>query len=191
MTAPTTCDGWRFRENCAGGDGPPLPFPTSDLKCGNHPVALFTVWGSFCGEHEIPFCAECACKATGNGWVLHQSKVLSVPPVTPVIVRKFIKKPLPVEMVQFTTTNGDAVVKWVGSDATFFPGGYLDLAKTVRDPSIQIKTLEGVFTARVGDWIARGVRGEHYIINNAVHCETYDPLCEHCGTAHRDCDPCL
>ena len=109
----------------------------------------------------------------------------------PLVVRKFVKKSLPVEMVQLTEANGEAVAKWVGKDATFFPGGVLELSGKTRPPSIQVKTPEGILTAPVGFWIVRGVNGEFYPISNCVKDVSYDPLCEHCGTAHRDCDPCL
>ena len=114
----------------------------------------------------------------------------------PLVVRKFVKKPLPVEMVQFTETNGEELAKWIndhfqlGSEhrAFYFPhGGTLG---TKNPPCIRLWTLEGYLTAKIGDWIVRGVEGEHYPIADGVKSASYDPLCEHCGTAHRDCDPC-
>lgn len=43
------------------------------------------------------------------------------------------------------------------------------------DPRIEIPTLEGVMTARLGDWIIKGTAGEFYPIKDPIFRETYEP----------------
>ena len=40
---------------------------------------------------------------------------------------------------------------------------------------LEIKTLEGVMTAEVGDWIIQGVKGELYPCKPDIFAATYDP----------------
>jgi hypothetical protein len=39
---------------------------------------------------------------------------------------------------------------------------------------LQIKTLEGIMTAIVGDWIIKGIKGEFYPCKNDIFLMTYD-----------------
>lgn len=42
-------------------------------------------------------------------------------------------------------------------------------------PIVQIPTLEGTMTARIGDWIIRGVNGEVYPCKPDIFEKTYEP----------------
>ncbi|MFN7881784.1 MAG: hypothetical protein ACK5PF_02035 [bacterium] len=42
--------------------------------------------------------------------------------------------------------------------------------------NLAIKTLEGVMTANVGDWVIRGIKGELYPCKNDIFEATYEPL---------------
>lgn len=57
-------------------------------------------------------------------------------------------------------------------------GGPFDLADPHRARAIQISTLEGVMTASPGDWVIRGVQGEHYPCKPDIFAATYDPVSE-------------
>ena len=46
------------------------------------------------------------------------------------------------------------------------------------DTSVSIKTLEGIMTANLGDWVIRGVHGELYPVKPAIFIETYEPADE-------------
>lgn len=41
---------------------------------------------------------------------------------------------------------------------------------------IQISTLEGVMTAKPGDWVIRGVKEEIYPCKDSIFRETYEPV---------------
>ena len=84
--------------------------------------------------------------------------------------RKFRKKPIPVEMVQLTNTNGEEVVAWVGGARhAYYCGG-----TPFRRPSLTLLTMEGSLKVGIGDWVVRGVAGEHYPIADSVKRATYE-----------------
>jgi hypothetical protein len=43
------------------------------------------------------------------------------------------------------------------------------------EPSLRIRTLEGVMTASPGDWVIRGVAGEFYPCKPDIFSATYEP----------------
>lgn len=76
-------------------------------------------------------------------------------------VRKYKKKPVVIEAMQWTGENTLEVLKWVGKSAYY------------RD-SLYIKTLEGEHKALVGDFIIQGVAGEFYPCKFEIFVQTYD-----------------
>ena len=78
---------------------------------------------------------------------------------------RFIKKPVVVEAVQFTGHNVKEIEEFVGLGTYWYPERMI----------IEIPTLEGVMTARSGDWIIRGVRGEYYPCKPDIFEATYEP----------------
>jgi len=86
-------------------------------------------------------------------------------------VAKFRKMPVVIDAVQFLDT-GDAIAAL--SD---FMG--LDLKISYAEPespTLTVQTLEGPLTARVGDWIIRGVKGEFYPCKPDIFARTYEVL---------------
>lgn len=90
------------------------------------------------------------------------------------IVKKYRKKPVVIEAVQFTTNNEpsgsphmDRIVNWMnqGRDK---PNGWHN------GTDIFIYTLEGEMRASVGDWIIKGVKGEFYPCKSDVFDMTYE-----------------
>ena len=80
---------------------------------------------------------------------------------------KFRKKPVVIEAMQFTDENKDRIHAWVScTTAAIFEEG---------EPALKIQTLEGVMTARLGDWIIKGVQGEFYPCKPDIFAETYEP----------------
>lgn len=77
--------------------------------------------------------------------------------MTPAVYRK---RPVEVEAVLVTETNVIDVAEWCGGMA--FPGA-----------GLMIPTLEGVMRADIGDWVIRGVEGEHYPCKASVFVATY------------------
>ncbi len=41
------------------------------------------------------------------------------------------------------------------------------------DKPFTVNTLEGTFTGKTGDWLAEGIDGERYIIDNDIFNKTY------------------
>lgn len=85
---------------------------------------------------------------------------------------KFRKKPVVIEAFQIHADDGltrplppkwllDAVT--ITDQVTFKAGG-----------GAEIKTLEGVMTADVGDWIIQGVKGELYPCKPDIFAATYE-----------------
>lgn len=80
---------------------------------------------------------------------------------------KFRKKPVVIEAVQFTREAKDAAFNFVNCNrsAVFHDG----------EPAMDIQTLEGVMTARIGDWIIKGVNGEFYPCKPDIFEKTHEP----------------
>ena len=78
------------------------------------------------------------------------------------MVKKYRKKPVVVDAIQWTGDNISEIMKWVGDNAYF------------RD-TLYIKTLEGVHRASVGDYIIKGIKGEFYPCKPDIFEKTYEP----------------
>ena len=83
---------------------------------------------------------------------------------------QFRKKPVVVEAVQVTDEWFDAP-----HPNPLHPIG---LIIDPRQRVVEIDTLEGVTTARVGDWIITGIKGERYPCRDDIFRETYEPTTE-------------
>lgn len=82
--------------------------------------------------------------------------------------RKFRKRPLVVEALEWSGFNRDAVAAFLGDAAEFERVDGEDL--------VAIATLEGIMVARPGDWLIRGVAGEFYPCEPGVFATTYEPV---------------
>lgn len=76
------------------------------------------------------------------------------------------KKPVEVEAYKLTEDNAGIVSDWCK--------GLLVKRADNFEPSIQIMTLEGVMTARLRDYIIKGVHGEFYPCHPAIFEKTYE-----------------
>ena len=74
---------------------------------------------------------------------------------------KYRKKPVVIDAVQFVG-NFDEIEQFVGDDAEF------------RNGHLVVATLEGPLTAKHGDWIIKGVRGEFYPCKPDIFAATYE-----------------
>lgn len=81
---------------------------------------------------------------------------------------KFRKKPVVIEAEQFTEDNKDRAFLFIQSNvlAEWEDG----------EPVMRIQTLEGIMTARINDWIIRGVNGEFYPCKPDIFAATYEPV---------------
>jgi hypothetical protein len=84
----------------------------------------------------------------------------------------FKKRPVMVLARQFTNPDDVDLALWCEGE----------LIRTVDEDGItthsqiEIHTLEGTMTALVGDWIIRGVQGEHYPCKDAIFHQTYEQV---------------
>jgi hypothetical protein len=83
------------------------------------------------------------------------------------MAKKFVKKPLKIEAVQYDGNNFDELQDFCGEDI---------LGAMVYFKPIRIRTLEGEHIASVGDWIIRGVKGEHYPCKPDIFEQTYSEV---------------
>ena len=81
---------------------------------------------------------------------------------------KVRKKPVEVEAMQLLDSNARIVAEWCN--------GLLVRRADNFEPSIQIMTLEGVMTARMNDYIIKGVQGEYYPCAQKIFEETYEVI---------------
>lgn len=83
---------------------------------------------------------------------------------------KYRKKPVVIEAIQWTGSNLKECRAFLGDDclqsyAERRPGGRNE---------IHIKTLEGMHIASRGDFLIRGVKGEHYACKPDIFAATYE-----------------
>lgn len=82
------------------------------------------------------------------------------------------KKPVIVDAVQYTGDNG-------GEVSEFLEQGEADWQDpAAEDNHLVIHTLEGDHKAMPGDWIIRGVHGEHYPCKPEIFDATYEVVGE-------------
>lgn len=78
--------------------------------------------------------------------------------------KKFVKKPVVIEALQFDGKNWEEIGEFVGQQAEC-------RGKEV----LIIKTLEGDMLANTGDWIIKGITGEFYPCKPNIFEATYLP----------------
>lgn len=84
---------------------------------------------------------------------------------------QFRKKPVVIEAMQWHVSNHEEIKAFLGDDYTAV------LSKHSSKPAhISIRTLEGNIYAAPGDWIIRGIAGEHYPCKPDIFAETYEPV---------------
>lgn len=98
-------------------------------------------------------------------------------------IKQFRKKPVVVEAVQLIDDlrNHTAIATWITVN-----GGDVDVP--FAEPCLYIETLEGRMRAGIGDWVAKGVKGEFHPVRGDIFAETYEPVtaksqdvCPSCG----------
>ncbi|EHO5928694.1 hypothetical protein KLR25_001689 [Salmonella enterica] len=94
-------------------------------------------------------------------------------------VKQFTKKPVTISAIQWTGENLPAVIEFTGKHPRW-GGWFADMDEYVAHVRgdgnrFKIYTLEGVMDALPGDWIIRGVQGEHYPCKPDIFAATYEP----------------
>ena len=79
-------------------------------------------------------------------------------------IQRWRKKPIEIDALRLTPTNGLDVSTWCGGQYQPAPNHVL------------IRTLEGTMQADVGDYVIRGVKGEHYPCKPDIFEASYEPI---------------
>jgi hypothetical protein len=91
-------------------------------------------------------------------------------------MRKFRKKPVVIEAVQWTGQNLMEVVgSFTGRHGSVHHLKWQEYEELVAREGLKIFTLEGAMKADVGDWIIKGVKGEFYPCKPDIFAATYEP----------------
>lgn len=83
---------------------------------------------------------------------------------------RYRKKPIEVEAILFDGWNWQECYQFMSDELLVFP---MSLEKR---EYIEIKTLEGIMVASVGDYIIKGVKGEFYPCKPDIFEQTYEKV---------------
>ena len=83
------------------------------------------------------------------------------------MAKKYVKKPIPIEAVQWTGGNRAEILNFCNQSCFEYNNELCHL---------YIKTLEGNMSANPGDFIIKGVRGEFYPCAKDIFEETYEEI---------------
>lgn len=87
------------------------------------------------------------------------------------MIKKYRKKPVEIEAIQYIENNVEEVEEFVGNQLLRYNN-----TQEENDYSLGIPTLEGITKASVGDYIIRGVRNEFYPCKPEIFRITYDEV---------------
>lgn len=86
---------------------------------------------------------------------------------------QYRKRPVVIEAMHLDDrTTPDEVARWCGGRVAIPEGEVYTGGPIV----VEIDTLEGVMTARKGDWVIKGVEGEFYPCRDDIFLATYDAV---------------
>ena len=95
---------------------------------------------------------------------------------------KFRKKPFVIDAIRWTGNNLREVITFTDGPPetrTTHAGMAWDYyVELVRRDGLKLFTLEGKMSAAVGDWIIKGVAGEHYPCKPEIFAATYEPAAQ-------------
>ena len=91
------------------------------------------------------------------------------------MVKKYVKKPVVVEAIEWTGKNIKDIYSFVGVENFSFNAKAVD--QEIGD--LHIKTLEGHMYASEGDFIIKGIKGEFYPCKPDIFHSTYDNYIEY------------
>lgn len=88
------------------------------------------------------------------------------------MIKRYIKKPIPVTAIKYTGSNCDFIVEWSEThcDCEF----YTPIVK--QGNGLAINTLEGTMSPKIGDYVVQGPLGECWFVNGKIFEETYEKI---------------
>lgn len=91
-------------------------------------------------------------------------------------MKKYRKKPLIVEAVQWTGQNTEEIKTWSGNRIVSIPFSTSSPSKLFSPTRycLQLRTLEGTMIIIIGDWIIKGIKGEFYGCKPDIFEQTYE-----------------
>jgi hypothetical protein len=84
------------------------------------------------------------------------------------MIKRYRKKPIEIEVVEWTGKNINEIENFVGNPARWMEG------PDENPPQLVIVTLEGKMIASIGDFIIKGVSGEFYPCKPDIFQKTYE-----------------
>lgn len=88
--------------------------------------------------------------------------------------KKYRKKPVIIEAIQWDGKNFDAIMSFMNKDH----GHKLNYENaeeySLKTGKIPIRTVEGTINASSGDWIIKGIKGEFYPCKPDIFEQTYE-----------------
>ena len=95
---------------------------------------------------------------------------------------KFRKKPVVIEAIQLigSDQNINEILSFMDQTVDLScrkaEDAYCDYCRLVREIGMRIRTLEGIMTASIGDWIIKGVNSEFYPCKPDIFEKTYEVI---------------
>ncbi|EII2744833.1 hypothetical protein KQR00_001888 [Staphylococcus pseudintermedius] len=84
-------------------------------------------------------------------------------------VKKARKKPIKVEFIQFTgVESAEEIEEWTFNNAVYIVTRHI--------PKMKVRTLEGIMTADLGDYIVKGIKDEFYPVKPDIFNKIYEIL---------------
>ena len=87
---------------------------------------------------------------------------------------KFVKKPIPIEAVQWTGSNRAEIANFCNQARFIYHDTAWEAGVAGVVVQLVIHTLEGDMTAKQGDWIIKGIHGEFYPCAKDIFEESYE-----------------
>ncbi len=85
-------------------------------------------------------------------------------------VKKFVKRPVVIEAIQWTGKNIEEIWEWAGTDVVYGP-------TELHPQKLKVMTSEGDIFASTDDWIIKGVAGEFYPCKPEIFEATTEDTC--------------
>ena len=85
------------------------------------------------------------------------------------MIKKYRKKPIVIEAIQWTGNNWSEIGSWMNSVKT-------NSIYHTNLNEVWIDTLEGIMTGGVGDYIIKGIKGEFYPCKADIFEASYDEV---------------
>jgi hypothetical protein len=89
---------------------------------------------------------------------------------------KYRKKPVVIDAVLWTGDNLKEVISFSTLHQSASKWTWEEYEEIVKRDGLKIFTLEGTMSARIGDWIIRGVKGEIYPCKPDIFEATYEKI---------------